>query len=39
MAPTHTQTIPLILENGYLTKLTGTSVGTVGGVMVDLFIL
>ncbi|PWW20604.1 hypothetical protein [Chryseobacterium sp. AG844] len=35
MAPTHTQTIPLTLENGYLTKITGTSIGAVAGVMVD----
>lgn len=35
MAATHTQTIPLTLENGYLTKITGTSVGACFGVMVD----
>ncbi|MCT2406778.1 MFS transporter [Chryseobacterium antibioticum] len=34
-APTHTKTIPLTLENGYLTKISGTSIGACMGVMVD----
>lgn len=33
--PTHTPTLPLTLENGYLTKITGTSIGACVGVMVD----
>jgi hypothetical protein len=35
MAPTHTAKIPVKIEKGYITKITGTSIGACFGVKVD----